>query len=154
TARAAVAITLVRVRTGSDDACAVVWVPRQPLCRGIFWRTFVSEGILAGPSDASSFSFVVALDKRVALSDVHSGLNQKNVLEGRLALLVPILSGDSRVVREVASSLRRLAAMGLPPASESGSGTAFPRVGNSRDWRVQGALRRCCWPCRKRDRPQ
>jgi hypothetical protein len=55
--------------------CAVVWVPRQPLWRGIFWRTFVSEGIL--DSDASSFSFVVALDKRVALSDVHSGLNQK-----------------------------------------------------------------------------
>jgi hypothetical protein len=50
-------------------------VPRQPLWRGIFWRTFVSEGIL--DSDASSFSFVVALDKRVALSDVHSGLNQK-----------------------------------------------------------------------------
>jgi hypothetical protein len=48
TARAAVAVTLVRVRTGTDDACAVVWVPRQPLCRGIFWRTFVSEGILAG----------------------------------------------------------------------------------------------------------
>ena len=48
TARAAVSVTLIRVRTGSDDACAVVWVPRQPLCRGIFWRTFVSEGILAG----------------------------------------------------------------------------------------------------------
>ena len=48
TARVAVAVTLVRVRTGSDDACAVVWVPRQPLCRGTFWRTFVSEAVLAG----------------------------------------------------------------------------------------------------------